>query len=127
MTPRPPRYRLLSRFTVQLVALSIATLIGTTSCSTMIAFPVSPITGAIGGIEHNDCAGWDAIWGYPLGFIAGFVWGPIMALSIGISADVGFVSNGAYGEDGYPTFFDALDPYGYALTRPEAPSAPANR
>ncbi len=86
----------------------------------MTGFPFSPLTGAVGGVVHSECDGWDAIWGYPLGFVAGAIWGPVMALSVGISADVGYVTNDAYGAGGYPGFLDVFDPYGYALARPRA-------
>jgi hypothetical protein len=90
-------------------------------CATLAGLPFSPITGAVGGVVHNESTGWDVVWGYPLGVVAGVLWGPVMALSIGISADVGFAGHGAYGAEGSPDFLDVFDPYGYCLTRPPRP------
>jgi hypothetical protein len=110
---RPSALRRLAAATLLLAAPALS------GCAVLIGFPVSPLTGALGGIVHSESSGWDVLWGYPLGFIAGAIWGPVMALSIGISADLGYCSNGAYGERGSPAMFDALDPYGYCLSKPE--------
>lgn len=84
-------------------------------CATCAGLPVSPLMGAYGGVAHSSCSGWDKAWGYPLGVIAGLAWGPVMSLAIGVTADVGFVAHGAYGEDGNPSFGDVFDPFGYAF------------
>jgi len=112
---RPSALRRLAAATLLLAAPALS------GCAILIGFPVSPLTGALGGIVHSESSGWDVIWGYPLGFVAGAIWGPVMALSIGISADLGYCSNGAYGERGSPAMFDVLDPYGYCLSKPAPP------
>ncbi len=120
--PDPLRRRRLAG--VLLLAVLLATMPG---CATLAGFPFSPVTGAVSSVIHNECEGWDVLWGYPLGFIAGCLWGPVMVVSIGISADVGYASNGAYGENDYPEFLDVFDPYGRALARPDPPEAPESR
>ena len=114
----PPRSRSAVPRRLAIAAL-LAALPSLCGCATLVSFPFSPLTGSFGSIAHNESSGWDVLWGYPLGFVAGALWGPVMALSIGISADVGYVSTGGYGESDYPRFFDAFDPYGYSLAKPE--------
>jgi hypothetical protein len=84
-------------------------------CATLTGVPISPATGAVGGVVHSRAEGWDRLWLWPVGFGLGAVAGPLMAVSIGISADTGFVSNGGYGLAGDPEFADVFDPYGYCL------------
>jgi hypothetical protein len=94
-------------------------------CATLAGLPVSPITGAVGaGIVHNDCSGWNVLWGYPLGIVAGCLWGPIIELSVGFKADIGYMGNGEYGAMETPGFLDVFDPFGYGLTPPYRPETP---
>jgi hypothetical protein len=90
-------------------------------CSTLSGLPFSPISGAFSGAAHCETDGWNVLWGYPLGFVAGLVWGPVMTVSIGISADLGYVENGSYGQKSAPGFFDVFNPFGYCLSEPPRP------
>ena len=89
-------------------------------CATLVGLPLSPVTGAVGGVVHSRSDGWDRAWGYPLGFAAGAAFGPLLSISTGWSADAGRLEHGEYGVAGAPAFSDVFDPYGYCLEPREA-------
>jgi hypothetical protein len=115
---RPARGARLRRFAA-LAALAAAPYLS--GCATLAGLPVSPITGAVSGVAHSEAGGLNVLWGYPLGFVAGLLWGPVMAVSIGVSADLGYVEHDAYGQGGNPGFLDVFDPFGYCLVQPPRP------
>jgi hypothetical protein len=87
-----------------------------TGCATLLGLPFSPLSGAVSNVAHSAPEGWDVLWGYPLAVVMGAIWGPVVVTSVGISADLGWIGNGAYGVDGAPAMLDVFDPFGYCLS-----------